>query len=77
MKNCIEIRAQHNKNDRLFLSVKTSSPKKYQVNGMNIKYPIANVTNLIDHNGIVSYRIIVAFANISDTMGPNIKAIRT
>jgi hypothetical protein len=77
MKNCIEIKAQHNKNDIAFFNVKTSSPKKYQVNGMNIKYPIANVTNLIDHKGIVSYSIIVAFANISDTIGPNIKAIRT
>tara|TARA_R100001509_G_C4862297_1_gene213807 strand:- start:1365 stop:1547 length:183 start_codon:yes stop_codon:yes gene_type:complete len=60
MKNCIEIKAQHNKNDKMFLRVNTSSPKKYQVNGINIKYPIANVTNLIDHNGIDSYNIIVA-----------------
>ena len=77
MKNCIEIKTQHNKNDIAFFVVKTSSPKKYQVNGINIKYPIANVINLIDHKGMDSYNMIVAFANIIDTIGPNIKAIRT
>ena len=60
----------------MFLSVKTSSPRKYQVNGIKITYPIANVTNLIDHSGIVSYNIIVALANINETMGPAIIAIQ-
>lgn len=77
MKNCIEIKAQHKKNDRMFLIVNTSSPKKYQVSGIKIKYPIANVTNLIDHSGIDSYNIIVAWANNKDTMGPNTIAIKT
>ena len=69
--------AQHNKNEIMFLRVNTSSPKKYQVNGMNIRYPIAKVTNLMDHKGIVSYSIIVACTNNNETIGPSTIAIST
>jgi len=69
--NCSDIRRTHKQNDIMFLNVKISSPKKYQVNGMNIRYPIPKVRNLIDHNSICSYNIIVACANNSDTIGPS------
>jgi hypothetical protein len=59
-----------------FLTVKTGSDKKYHVNGIKIKYPIPNVTNLIDQRGITSYNIIVALANKRDTIGPKISAIK-
>jgi hypothetical protein len=69
--NCSDINRTHKQNDMMFLSVKTSSPKKYQVSGMNIRYPIPKVRNLIDHSSIYSYNVIVACANSSDTIGPN------
>jgi len=69
--NCNDIKRTHKQNDTMFLSVKISSPKKYQVNGMNIRYPIPKVRNLIDHSSICSYSIIVACANKRDTIGPN------
>ena len=59
----------------MFLKVKTSSPKKYQVNGIKMRYPIPNVTNLIDQSSICSYNITVACANKSETIGPNNNAI--
>ena len=54
-----------------------SSPKKYQVNGMKIKYPIPKVKNLIDHNSMCSYNCIVAVENNKDTTGPKMIAIQT
>ncbi len=69
--NCSDIKRTHKQNDIMFFSVKISSPRKYQVNGMNIRYPIPKVRNLIDHSSICSYNIIVACANNNDTIGPN------
>ena len=69
--NCSDIRRTHKQNDIMFLNVKISSPRKYQVNGMNIRYPIPKVRNLIDHNSKCPYNVIVACANNSDTIGPS------
>ena len=54
-----------------------SSPKKYQVKGINIRYPIPKVKNLIDQSSMCSYNCIVAVENNRDTIGPKIKAIQT
>jgi hypothetical protein len=67
----MDISVRQRQKEITFLTVMISSPKKYQVNGMNIKYPIPKVINLIDHNSICSYNIIVACANKRDTIGPN------
>ena len=66
----------HRIKDIMFLKVNIGSDKKYHVNGINIKYPMPNVTNLIDQRGITSYNIIVAFAKRRETIGPKINAIK-
>ena len=34
IKNCVDIRVKHNKKEIIFLAVKISSPRKYQVKGI-------------------------------------------
>jgi hypothetical protein len=72
----MDISARHRIKDIAFFKVKIGSDKKYHVSGINIKYPMPKVTNLIDQRGITSYNIIVAFANRRETMGPKISAIK-